>query len=154
MLSEEEKTGIQAELARHPARRGALLEALRLVQRRRGWVSPADVVDVAEFLGLPVCQVEEVATFYSMIFRQPVGRHVILLCDSVSCWVTGAGPLLRHVMARLGIGPGHTTADGRFTLLPAACLGACDGAPAMKVDEDLHVELTPEKIDQILTRYA
>ncbi len=153
MLTDQDKHEIQAELARTPSPRGALIEALRVVQRRAGWVCDADVVEVAAFLGLPVSQVEDVATFYSMIFRQEVGRHVILLCDSVSCWVNRADALLTHLRSRLGIRLGQTTADGRFTLLPAACLGACDRGPAMKVDEDLYTHLTVEKIDRILESY-
>jgi NADH-quinone oxidoreductase subunit E len=89
-----------------------------------------------------------------MIFRRPVGRHVILLCDSVSCWIMGANPLRAQLGALLGIGPGATTADGRFTLLPCACLGACDRAPALMIDDDLHVDLTPEKIAELLERYT
>jgi NADH-quinone oxidoreductase subunit E len=98
-------------------------------------------------------EVDGLATFYSMIFRRPVGRHVILVCDSVACWVMGYDGLRERLEARLGITLGGTTADGRFTLLPAGCLGVCEHAPAMMVDEDLHLDLTPEKLDEILARY-
>jgi len=94
-----------------------------------------------------------VATFYNLIYRQPVGRHVILLCDSVSCWIMGYDNLRDHLKSRLGIDLGGTTPDGRFTLLPSVCLGACDHAPVMMIDDDLHLDLTPERIDQILAGY-
>ena len=153
MLSETEKQQIDAEAGRHEQRRGALIEALRIVQKRRGWVDDEGVADVAEALGLTADEVDGVATAYNMIFRSPVGRHVILLCDSISCWATGYAAARDHLQDRLGVPMGRTTADGRFTWLPVACLGACDVAPAMMVDEDLHGNLTPQKIDQILGRY-
>jgi NADH-quinone oxidoreductase subunit E len=130
------------------------VEALRAVQSHRGWVSDQAVCDIAELLGLTAEEVESVATFYSMIFREPVGRHVIYLCDSVSCWIMGAESLMEHLRQKLGVAPGETTRDGRFTLLPVGCLGACDLAPAMQVDDDLHGNLTPESVDEILERYA
>jgi len=82
-----------------------------------------------------------------------VGRHTIFVCDSVSCWIMGHEALLRHLRERYGLSPGQTTRDGRFTLLPVSCLGACDGAPAVMIDRDLHVDLDPEKLDRLLDRY-
>jgi len=153
MLTEREKEEIE-EATRHSAQaRGALPDALKIVQRRRGWVSDEEVADLAGFFGITAEEIDRIATGYTMIFRRPVGRHVILLCDSVSCWIMGVNPLTEHLRERLGIGYGETTKDGRFTLLPTACLGACDRAPVMMVDEDLHVELTAEKMDEVLGRY-
>jgi NADH-quinone oxidoreductase subunit E len=88
-----------------------------------------------------------------MIFRKPVGRHVILLCDSVSCWIMGYDRLREHFHARLGIGLGETTADGCFTLLPNVCLGACDHAPAMMIDSTHYQDLEPDTLDEILAKY-
>jgi NADH-quinone oxidoreductase subunit E len=153
MLSEREKQVILEELSRYPQARAAVPDALRVVQASRGWVSDEGLQDIAGLLGLSADEVEEVATFSNLIFRRPVGRHVILLCDSVSCWIIAATTLLEHLQSRLGIGLGETTSDGLFTLLPANCLGACDRAPVMMVDEDLHVQLTPEKVDRILEGY-
>jgi len=153
MLTDDEKREIESHFPAYVTRRSVAPEALGIVQRRRGWVTDEDVKDVAEFLGMAPDEVDGLATFYSMIFRRPVGRHVILVCDSVSCWVTGYDGLREHLEARLGIALGGTTADGRFTLLPAACLGVCEHAPVMMVDEDLHLDLTPEKLDEILARY-
>jgi NADH-quinone oxidoreductase subunit E len=153
MLSDREKQAIRAELSLYPQARAAVGEALRIVQRNRGWVSDESLQDIAGLLGLTAEEVEAVATFSNLIFRRPVGRHIILLCDSVSCWIMDSTRLLEHLRHRLGIGLGETTADGRFTLLPANCLGACDQAPVMMVDEDLHVRLTPEQADRVLEGY-
>ena len=153
MLSERERVKIEAELARHHDRRSAVTEALVIVQRARGWVSDEAVADLADFLGESAEEVDGIATFYSLIYRRPVGRHVILVCDSVSCWIMGYRTIREHLSKRLGIAFGETTADGRFTLLPVACLGACEQAPAMMVDEDLHGNLTAEKVDEILEQY-
>ena len=98
-------------------------------------------------------ELDSVATFYNLIFRRPVGRHVILVCDSVTCWVMGYDAVREHLTAQLGIELGETTADGCFTLLPIACLGACDQAPVMMIDGKLYGSLTPQKIDEILARY-
>jgi NADH-quinone oxidoreductase subunit E len=153
MLSQEEQDEIRREMGRYAQPRGVVTDALKIVQKRRGWVSDDAVRDIAEFLRLTCEEVDQVATFYNWIFRKPVGRHVIGICDSVSCWILGFGSLRDHLCERLGVQPGQTTPDGRFTLLPVACLGACDKAPVMMVDDDLHVELTVEKIDAVLERY-
>jgi len=153
MLKHEEVEEIRRELGRYPTPRAAIPEALRIVQRSRGWVSDESVKDVAALVGLGAEEVESIATFYSGIFRKPVGRHVIMLCDSVSCWVMGSDELQQHLERTLGVRMGQTTPDGRFTLLPAACLGACDQGPAAMVDEELHEKLTPVGLDKILERY-
>ena len=153
MLKEEEIRDIRAEMGRYPTARAAAPEALRIVQRSRGWVSTDAVRDIASFLGLAAEEVEGVATFYNLIFRRPVGRHVILVCDSVSCWIMGYESVKERLMQRLGVGLGQTTPDGRFTLLPVGCLGACHRAPALMVDGDLHENLSPEGLDRILEGY-
>jgi len=152
-LSAEERSEIDEELAQMPTRQAAGIEALKVVQRRRGWVSDAGLRAVAAHLEVAPDELDGVATFYNLIYRRPVGRHVILLCDSVSCWVMGCDPLIGALRAKLGIGLGETTADGRFTLLPVACLGICDHAPAIMIDDDLHVDLEPDALDGILARY-
>jgi NADH-quinone oxidoreductase subunit E len=153
MLTDEEQQEIDAELAKYRTKRAAGPEALKIVQKHRGWVSDENLKDVARYLELSHEELEAVATCYSFIFRKPVGRHVIVLCDSVVCWALGSGQILEHLQQRLGLGMGQTTKDGRFTLLPGSCLGACDKAPVMIVDEQLHVELTPTKVDEILDQY-
>ena len=153
MLSPSEIAAIQDERARYETPVAAIPAALRLVQNAHRWVSDEHVRDIATVLGLPPEDVDSAATFYSLIYRRPVGRHVILLCDSVSCWIMGAPSLMEYLQGKLGLEMGQTTPDDRFTLLPVACLGACDLAPAMMVDEDLHGPLTEARVDEILERY-
>jgi NADH-quinone oxidoreductase subunit E len=150
MLSKQEKQEIEAGSQHYPDRRALCIDALKIVQQHRGWVSDQGIADVAEFLQMPAAELEGVATFYNMIFRKPVGRHVILLCDSVSCWIMGSDRLRDHLSARLRIAPGETSADGRFTLLPNVCLGACDHAPVMMIDNTHYQDLDPSRIDQLL----
>ncbi len=153
MLSPEERQEIEAELAHYPNKRAVSIDAMKVVQKHRGWVSDEALGDVAEFLEMSVEELDNVATFYNLIFRKPVGRHVIMVCDSVSCWVMGYDRVRDHLTTRLGIKLGETTPDGRFTLLPIVCLGTCDHAPAMMVDDDLHRDLDADKIDSILEQY-
>jgi NADH-quinone oxidoreductase subunit E len=154
MLSEEEKKEIQTELRQYDHKRAACVEALKIVQHHHGWVSDDNLQELAKLLDMTPDELDAVATFYSLIFRKPVGRHVILICDSITCWIMGYEDLRAHLTSRLGIDLGQTTEDGRFTLLPIPCLGTCDHAPAMMIDEDLHYDLNREKIDQILARYG
>ena len=154
MLSPHERQQIEEEARHHEQKRAAVSEELLIVQESRGWVSDEAVADVAEILGMSREEVDGIATFYELIFRKPVGKHVIMVCDSVSCWITGEERITAHLRQRLGIELGGTTADGSFTLLPAGCLGACDAGPAMQIDGELFDKLTPELADQILERYG
>ena len=150
MLAEEEKREIEAEIRQYAQKRAACIDALKIVQGRRGWVSDENIRDLAEFLDMTPDELDSVATFYNLIFRKPVGRRVILICDSVSCWIMGYDRIRNHLTARLGIAPGETSADGEFTMLPIACLGACDHAPALMINEELYQDLEPHKLDRIL----
>ena len=154
MLSAEERDAIEAHRPHYPDARALSVEALKAVQERRGWISDEALADVAAHLGLPVAELEGVATFYNLLFRRPVGRHVALVCDSVSCWIMGCEALFQAFAERYGIEPGQTDAAGRLTLLPVPCLGACERAPAMTVDGDLHGNVTPETLQEVLARYA
>ncbi len=153
MLTEEERREIAAEQPRYPTKRAVCIEAMRIVQRHRGWVSDESLKDIGALLEMTPDELDGVATFYNLVFRRPVGRHVILLCDSVSCWIMGYDRLRERLTDRLGVGLGGTTADGRFTLLPVVCLGTCDRAPALMIDDDLHRDLDPGRVDGILERY-
>jgi NADH-quinone oxidoreductase subunit E len=153
MLTEQERKDVLAELEASEEPRAACVEALKIIQRRRGYVADEAIAELAPLLNMTVDELDSVATFYSFIFRKPVGRHVILICDSVTCWIMGYEGLLEHLRERLGIGFGETTGDNRFTLLPASCLGACDHAPAMIVDGRMYSDLDAQKLDEILTGY-
>jgi NADH-quinone oxidoreductase subunit E len=154
MLTPEEQAEIEAEFPHYPNRKAVCIDAMKIVQKRRGWLSDDALRDIGELLGMSSVDLDSVASFYNLLFRRPVGRHVIYLCDSVSCWIMGSDRQCVHLSERLQVVPGETTADGRFTLLPIVCLGACDRAPVMMIDEDTHFDLHPAKIDQILERYA
>jgi NADH-quinone oxidoreductase subunit E len=153
MLTPEERHEIEAELAHYPTKQAVCIDAMKIVQKRRGWVTDESLRDIAELLDMNLTELDGIATFYNLLLRKPVGRHVIWICDSVSCWIMGYERQRSHIEKRLGIGLGETTPDNRFTLLPIVCLGCCDRAPAMMIDEDLHTDLTPERIDAILERY-
>jgi NADH-quinone oxidoreductase subunit E len=153
MLSDREREDILRELAGAPSGSSACAEALGIVQRERGWVSDEAVRDLSDILGLTPEEIDGIATFYDRIYRRPVGAHVVLLCDGVSCWVMGCEGIKAHIEERLGVRLGETTGDGVFTFLPAGCLGACDMAPAMMVDGELYGNLTDDKVDEILLRY-
>jgi NADH-quinone oxidoreductase subunit E len=153
MLTTEEINEIEAEAAKYPRRDAVCIDALRIVQRRRGWVSDENVRDISALIGVSAADVDSVATFYNLIYRKQVGRHVIMLCDSVSCWIMGHDRIYQHLRERLGINAGETTPDNRFTLIPNVCLGCCDRAPAMMIDDDLHTNLEPQKLDATLGKY-
>jgi len=154
MLSEQVKQKINAELAHCVTKQSVAIDALNIVQRHQGWVSDEGLREVARMLEMTPVELDAVATFYSFIFRKPVGRHVILVCDSISCWVMGHNPLLVYLKTNFGIRFGETTEDKRFTLLPVSCLGACERAPAMMVNDDLYGPVTPEMMEKILKKYV
>lgn len=153
MLSVEEQKDLEEELKIVPYKKAATIEALKVVQKHRGWVSDDGVKDIAEFLEITPDEVDGIATFYNLVFRRKVGKHVILICDSVSCWILGYKQILDYINNKLGIKFGETTSDGKFTLLPIPCLGTCDHAPALMIDNDLHRDLTPDMLDSIIEKY-
>lgn len=152
-LSPEEIAEIEHEMTLYPDKKAVGLEALKIVQKHEGWVSDESLRAIAKYLDIPVADLEGVATFFNLVYRQQVGKNVILFCDSVSCWIMGCEGLKDHIKDRLAIGYGETTEDGDFTLIPVPCLGDCDKAPVMMVGPDLHRNLTPEKIDSIIKDY-
>ncbi len=153
MLTDEEKAEIQEEIPRYENKPAVCIDAMKIVQRHRGWVSDEDIKDIAEFLDMTPDELDGVATFYNLIFRQPVGKHIILLCNSISCWIMGYERVRDQLKNRLGVDFGGTSPDNEFTFLPIVCLGTCDHAPAMMVDDDLHHDLAPDKLDPILDQY-
>ena len=137
MLTQEEIRELEEELAQYPRRQAGCVDALKIVQRRRGWISDETLRETADYLGMTADELEAVATFYPVIFRRVVGRHIIRICDSVSCWIMGYEKVYRTLTDTLGVRLGETTSDGRFTLLPSSCLGVCEHAPALMIDNDL-----------------
>lgn len=153
MLTEKEIHEIREEAKLFPYPSAACLDALKIVQLHRGWISDESVRDIAELLEIPAEQVDGVATFYTRIYRKETGRHVILVCDGISCMIMGYEGIFDLISQKLGIKFGETTPDKRFTLLPVSCLGDCDHAPAMMIDDDLYHDLEPGMIDPILEKY-
>lgn len=130
--------------------REAAVDVMKELQHHYGWLTDEAVEEAAELLGLSALQVEELATFYEMIYRRPVGRHVIHVCDSISCWSVGGESLLKQFERLLGIEVGATTSDGSFTLLPCCCLGNCGKAPAVMVGERIYGPLVPEDAEALI----
>lgn len=149
-LTPEERREIDREFAHYEDKGSVGLEALRLVQAHRGWISDDTLYAISDYLGISPTQLESIATCYQMIFRQPVGQEVIFLCKSSSCWIMGCEKLQRHLERQLQIKPGQTSADGIFTLLETPCLGDCDKAPVMMVGEEMHRHLSEDKLDEII----
>ena len=154
VLSDDEIREIEGECAHLPDRKSAAIDAMMIVQRYRGWVSDESLQAIGHLLGMSVENLDSIATFYNLIYRKPVGRHMVMVCDSVSCYVMGADGLRKAVEEHLGIGMGETTEDGRFTLLPIVCLGACDRAPTMMIDEELIGDVALSDLEQLFGKYV
>lgn len=153
LISEDAKAQIQHWLAKYPPeqKRSALMPALNIVQAQNGgWLSQAHLDAVAELLGLPAIWVYEMATFYSLYELEPIGRHKIAVCNSISCHLCQSADIMQHLEKRLGIKMGQTTPDGKFTLREVECLAACRNAPMMQIGNTYHENLTPERVDTIL----
>lgn len=149
VLSDQEINEIEAEVAHLPDRQSAAIDALKIVQGYRGWISDESLAAIARLLDMSTETLDGIATFYNLIYRQPVGDKVLLVCDSVSCWIMDGDKICKRIKQKLEIDLGGTTADNKYTLLPVTCLGDCDHAPAMMVGDELHHDLTIEKIDQL-----
>lgn len=153
-LSQHVRDEIDRWKARFPqeGRRSAIIGALHAAQHENGgFLTPALMDQVAEYLELPSVQVYEAANFYSMFQIVPVGRHNVSICTNISCWLRGADDIVAHVEQRLGIRLGESTPDGRiFLKKEEECLAACCGGPMMMVNHRYHENLTPEKVDEIL----
>lgn len=152
-LTPEDARAVAALAAQYDNKRAACIEALKLIQRTHRWVSDSRLRELAGLLDMTPDELDGVATFYNLVFRRPVGRHVILLCDSISCWIMGQEGLLDQCRRHLDLSLGATTPDGRFTLLPTVCLGYCDHAPVLMIGDDLHGDLDPARLDALLDGY-
>ena len=148
---ETKKSEIEAIIARYPNKRSALMPLLHLAQDERGWVADEDLEAIGEILGVTKSVVESVCTFYSLFHRKPMGKYVITVCANITCGLSGAADLTRHLEERLGIKAGETTPDGLITLLVTGeCVAACDGAPALQVNLEYCGKVTHERADEII----
>jgi len=150
VFSPEVEAEIDRHLAKYPSKRSAILPLMFIVQRERGYLDPPGVSYLANRLSLRITDIWEVATFYSMLQTKPIGRYHIQICKTLSCKIMGEGKITDHVSRKLGIKPGETTPDGKFSLSLVECLGSCGTAPMFQINFDYHENLTPEKVDQIL----
>lgn len=153
MLSEKAIAEIKTQMAKYASERSAIMPALYIAQREYGWLPDEAIKEVADLLGLTVTEVGSVASFYTMYFREKVGKHVVSFCTDLPCALVGAEEMLAHIERKLECHAGQTTADGIITLREAECLGGCDHAPVMLIDGVEHQQdLTNAKVDAILER--
>jgi len=150
MLSQTAFRQIQALMGKYPQKRSALIPAMQLAQKEAGHLSTETVCEIARIFDLTPNEVNEVASFYTMLYKKPVGKYVIQVCTNISCLLCDAESIMEHLTKKLGIRPGETSADKRFTLLEVECLGSCGTSPVIQINEDYYEELTPEKLDRIL----
>src|SRR3954471_8576801 len=151
-FSPEVEAEIDHHLSKYPVKRSAILPLMFIVQRERGYLDPPGVAYLADRLGVRITDIWEVATFYSMINTEPVGRHHIQICKTLSCKIMGEPKITEHVCKKLGVKPGETTPDGRFSVSLVECLGSCGTAPMFQIGFDYHENLTLEKVDEILDK--
>lgn len=152
-LSSEEYSAIKVECGNYANIRAVSIEALKIVQKNRGWVSDNAIILIAKILRIPASDVEGVATFYNQIFRKPVGKYIIRYCDSVVCYITGCEKLKITLENFLNIKIGETTPDRKFTLLPTCCVGMCDIAPIIMVNEDIYSNVVASHVMNLLSLY-
>jgi NADH-quinone oxidoreductase E subunit len=150
VLSVDARERIEIILQQYPVKRSALLPALHVAQNELGWVSREAMEEVADLLELDADQVEEVASFYTMYYTEPVGTYVLEVCKTAPCSFMGAPEIIDYISTTLGIQPGETTPDGMFSLFRVECLAACHRAPVMQVNHRYYQDLTPEKVDALV----
>jgi NADH-quinone oxidoreductase subunit E len=150
VLSQETADEIRAALTRYPRPRSAVLDALRAVQSQFGYCPADALAEAAEILNLDANALQMLVTFYDLFYEQPVGEHILMPCKNIACYLRGSDDLIAYLSKKLGIKPGETTADGKFTLQPMECLAACDLAPMMIADETYYGNLSEEKIDDLI----
>jgi len=150
MLPEKLKSELTAQIARVAHPREMAIDVINALQDHYGYFSDEALAQAADLLGMSPLELDELATFYTFIYREPVGKHVIHVCDSIICWMDGYESIRDYLCQKLGIKMGETTPDGLFTLLPVCCIGYCDRSPAILINRKVYGPLTPEKLDNIL----
>ncbi len=151
-LSDKVKERINEIISKSETRQSALIPVLHEVQSEHGWLSRESMEEVAEILGIFPASVQNVATFYTMFFTKPVGKHVLWLCRTLSCALRGAEHVEHHLSEKHQIHTGETTPDGKITLFEAECLASCGTAPVMLADDELHENLTKKKVDELIEK--
>ena len=149
-LSQNARQQVLDYKAKYPQARSALLPALHVLQDDQGFVTAQGMVEVADLLGINPADVEQVATFYSMYHRAPVGQYTVRVCVSTPCWLRGCDELVENLKARLGVEIGGTSADGKITLEHIECLAACGSAPVVQVNDEYGYDITPDKADALI----
>ena len=152
MLPEELEKRVREEIARGEQPREKAIDVMYLLQSHYGYLTDEAVREASRLLDMTPLELEELATFYDFIYRQPVGKHIIHVCDGVVCWMHHERSVFDYLCRKLGVGVGETTPDGLFTVLPTACIGDCHQAPSMLINGEFYGALTPEKIDDILEK--
>jgi NADH-quinone oxidoreductase E subunit len=150
MLSESACRQIQDLISKYPEKRSALIPSLHIAQKELGYISQDTMREVAQIFGLSPNEVHEVTSFYTMFHRKPVGKYIIQVCTNISCQICNAESIMDHLTKKLGIKPGETTPDNKFTLLEVECLASCGTSPVVQINEDYYEDLTPEKLSMIL----
>jgi NADH-quinone oxidoreductase subunit E len=150
MLSESVCRQIQILMGKYPQKRSALIPSLQIAQKEAGYLSPEILLEIAKIFELSPNEVSEVTSFYTMLYKKPVGKYVIQVCTNISCMLCNAEEILAHLTRRLGIKPGETSPDQRYTLMEVECLGSCGTSPVVQINEKYYEDLTLEKIDAIL----
>jgi NADH-quinone oxidoreductase subunit E len=152
MLPDKLKKSLEEKMAHADHPRELVVDAMLALQDHYGYLSDEAVEQTAALLGMSALEVEELATFYTFIYREPVGKYVIHVCDSLICWMDGYKSIKNYLCQKLDIEVGGTSADGLFTLLPVCCIGYCDLSPAMLINRKVYGHLTPQKIDTVLEK--
>lgn len=150
ILSAESVTSIEEQAARYPQRKSAILPALTVAYRQVGYLSDDIYREISKVIKIPVVEIAEAATFYTMFPKAPTGKYLIQVCHNISCALLGADSLIGYLENKLEIKKGETTKDNLFTLISVECLGSCATAPMMQINHDFYENLTPEKVDAIL----
>jgi NADH-quinone oxidoreductase subunit E len=150
MLSEKTHQQIAALMDKYPFRRSALIPSLQIAQEEAGYLGPATLCEVARIFEISPSEVYEVASFYTLLFTEPVGKYIVQVCTSISCLLCRSEDILEHLQNKLAIKSGETTPDKRFTLLEVECLASCGTAPVVQINDDYYEDLTVERLDQIL----
>ncbi|CEN32321.1 NADH-quinone oxidoreductase subunit E [Candidatus Westeberhardia cardiocondylae] len=152
-LDEQDKKIIEKEKKNYESPRAASIEVLKFIQKKYNWIPDELMNPIAKTLNMSSSELEEITTFYSQIFRKPVGKNIIRYCDSIVCYITGYEIIKKKIEFLLKIKPGQTTKNKKFTLLPTCCLGNCDKSPVIMINDNTYTNITPKKISLLLKKY-